>query len=89
MNVLKILAVAVVCLLLPGCAANSLRVVQSSPRTVTLEYNSVLTGIGEVSERAEQEASKYGKHAVVRDVIDKRRKTKWGAINTIVFDVVN
>jgi hypothetical protein len=89
MKILKSLLAGILCLLLQGCAINSLRVVQSNSRTVTLEYNSVLTGYGEVVQRAETEGRKYGKQAVVRGVIDAKRQTTWGAINTIVFDLVD
>ena len=65
------------------------RSVQSNSRTVTLEYNSVLTDYKTVVKTAEQEARKYGKQAVVRGVINERRKTQWGSIDTIVFDLVD
>jgi hypothetical protein len=89
MKTIRILVVGLLCLLIPCCAINSLRVVQSNSRTVTLEYNSVLTGYSAVVQRAEAEGRKYGKQAVVRGVIDAKRQTSWGAINTIVFDLVN
>jgi hypothetical protein len=89
MRISSFILASILCLLLQGCASNSLRVVQSNSRTVTLEYNSVLTNYGAVVQRAEAEGRKYGKQAVVRTVIDARRQTKWGAINTIVFDLVN
>jgi hypothetical protein len=47
----------------------------------------VLTNYAQVSALAEQEARKYGKQAVVREVVDKRRETNFGAINTVVFDL--
>jgi hypothetical protein len=87
MKLLKFVFAGLACLFLQGCAINNLRVVQSNAYTVTLEYNSVLTGYAQVVQKAEAEGRKYGKQAVVRSVIDAKRKTKWGAINTIVFDL--
>ena len=88
MKVVKILLRVVACLALQSCA-HSLEIVQSNSRTVTLEYNSVLTDYKTVVKTAEQEAKKYGKEAVVRGVINERRKTQWGSIDTIVFDLVD
>lgn len=83
---MKFLALSLL-VLLSSCSANRLQVVQSNSYTVTLQYNSVLTNYAKVSALAEQEARKYGKQAVVREVVDKRRETKFGAINTVVFDL--
>lgn len=88
MKLVKPLLGALACLILQSCA-HALEVVQSNSRTVTLEYNSVLTDYKTVVKTAEQEAQKYGKQAVVRGVINERRKTQWGSIDTIVFDLVD
>lgn len=88
MKYANLLLSALACLTLQSCV-HALEVVQSNSRTVTLEYNSVLTDYKKVVATAEQEARKYGKQAVVRGVINERRKTQWGSIDTIVFDLVD
>lgn len=88
MKIVKVLLGVAACLALQSCV-HALEVVQSNSRTVTLEYNSVLTDYKTVVKTADQEAKKYGKEAVVRGVINERRKTQWGSIDTIVFDLVN
>lgn len=63
------------------------RVIQSSPETVTLEYNSAVNDYANMVKLAEEEAKKYGKRAVVRGVVNSRQQSAFGSIDTVVFDL--
>ena len=86
-QIIRLLVTLTIILCLTSCHTVT-KVVQSNSKTVTVQYNSAITDYSKAAALADTEAKKYGKVPVARTNVDKRMESAFGAVNVLIFDLV-